>query len=310
VRTVAAIASGKYGKLLIARCLCYNQRDSIGEKPPSPPPAEVDFDLWLGPAPEQPHHANLVHYNWHWFWDFGSGDIGNQGVHQMDLARWGIPGATLPKSVQSLGGRFGYRDQGQTPNTQLAILDFGEAKLIFEVRGLPTDPYDGQKVGNVFHLTEGVITAGKFHPKGGGKPEPLPAVEGEQRPRSEKGHFGNFIACMRSRRQSDLAAEILEGHYSSAACHLANVSYRLGQDVPFDPRTKALGDDRDAYEALERLEEHLGKGNRLELKAMTCRLGRKLAVDRKEETIAADPEANALLTRRYRAPFAPPEKLA
>ncbi len=141
----AAIQSGKLGKLNVSRALCYKPRGSIGMKPNTDPPEQVDFDIWLGPAPKQPYHANLVHYNWHWFWDFGNGDIGNQGVHQMDIARWLIPAAssnghsasaTFPKTVLSLGGRFGYRDQGETANTQISVMDYGDTQLIFEVRGL------------------------------------------------------------------------------------------------------------------------------------------------------------------------------
>src|SRR5262245_57314772 len=163
---VGVIKSGLLGKLLVARGLCYKNRGSIGVKPPSDPPAEVDFSLWLGPAAERPFHRNLVHYNWHWFWDFGNGDIGNQGVHQMDVARWGIAGATLPKSVLCLGGRFGYSDQGETPNTQIALFDYGDTQLIFEVRGLKTPPFHTQAVGNIFHLEAGIIAGTKFFPKG------------------------------------------------------------------------------------------------------------------------------------------------
>src|SRR5205823_6173440 len=133
-------------------------------------PSELDFNIWLGPAAERPFHANLVHYNWHWFWDFGNGDIGNQGVHQMDIARWMITEATLPRSVIGLGGRFGYSDQGETANTQIAVFDFGETQLIFEVRGLKTDAYQGEKVGNICHLEEGILTAKHFLPKNGAEP--------------------------------------------------------------------------------------------------------------------------------------------
>ena len=139
------VKSGKYGKLLVSRALCYKPRGSIGFKENTTPPPQVDFNLWLGPAAERPFNGNLVHYNWHWFWDFGNGDIGNQGVHQMDIARWMIPGATLPRSVVSVGGRFGYKDQGQTPNTQIAVLDYGDTQLIFEVRGLKTGEYEHEK---------------------------------------------------------------------------------------------------------------------------------------------------------------------
>ena len=155
------------------RGLCYKPRGSIHFQQPSDPPEQLDFNLWLGPAPEQSYHKNLVPYNWHWFWDTGNGDIGNQGVHQMDLARWGIPGATLPKSVISLGGRFGYEDQGQTPNSQISIFDFGDAQLIFEVRGLSTPPFHDEKVGNLFHCEGGIVTEGKFYPKGSNEPHSI-----------------------------------------------------------------------------------------------------------------------------------------
>ncbi|MCS6853060.1 MAG: Gfo/Idh/MocA family oxidoreductase [Gemmataceae bacterium] len=307
-RVAEVIKSGRYGKLLVARGLCYKLRRSIGTKEVTAPPAELDFNLWLGPAAERPFHGNLVHYNWHWFWDFGNGDIGNQGVHQMDIARWMIPGnATLPKSVLSLGGRFGYSDQGETPNTQMAVFDFGETQLIFEVRGLPTEKYLGQAIGNVFHLEAGTIAGHQFYPKGSTKPEPLPAVEGPRRPGGN--HFANFLAAVRSRNPADLNADILEGHYSSALGHLANVSYRLGTLVPFNPRTKAFGDNQEAYETLARLEEHLAKGNGLKLEGLQYRLGRKLVIDAKTETILGDAEANRLLTRDYRAPFVVPERL-
>ena len=176
--TIAHVRSGRYGRLLVSRALCYKPRASIGNRPEAAVPAGLDFNLWLGPAATRPFHANLVHYNWHWFWDFGNGDIGNQGVHQMDIARWLIPGsngasATYPKSVRSVGGRFGYRDQGQTPNSQIAVMDFGEAQLIFEVRGLNTEAFGGQKVGNIAHLEAGTIAEGKFYPKGQTKPVPL-----------------------------------------------------------------------------------------------------------------------------------------
>src|SRR5205823_2373438 len=147
VHVVEAIRSGQLGKLLVSRALCYkdggkghNTRGNIGFKSATKPPAELDFNLWLGPAKEQPFHANLVHYRWHWFWDFGNGDLGNQGVHEIDKARWGIPGATLPRSVISLGGRLGHSqpDQGETASSQIAIFDYGETQLIFEVRGLPS----------------------------------------------------------------------------------------------------------------------------------------------------------------------------
>ncbi len=310
------VKEGRYGKLLVSRALCYKDRKSIGVKPNATPPEQVDFNLWLGPAAERPFNTNLVHYNWHWFWDFGNGDIGNQGVHQMDIARWLIPGATLPKSVMSVGGRFGYKDQGETPNTQVSVLDFGDTQLIFEVRGLPGESYHGERVGNLAHFEEGVVApapkGGKlmFYPKGDTGPgEPIQKSENPKERIPDGGHFGNFISVVRSRKNDHLHADILQGHYSSALCHLANISYRLGTMQPFNEKTKAFGDNKEAYETLARMEEHLTHDNGLKLDGLSYRLGRKLNVDAKNESFVGDPEANALLTRPYRKPFAVPDAI-
>jgi predicted dehydrogenase len=133
--------SGKLGKLKVARGFCYKSRKSIGKKPNGPAPSGVDFDIWLGPAPERPFNANKFHYNWHWFWDTGNGDLGNQGVHQVDIARWGLNKNEHPISTVSIGGRLGYEDDGETPNTQITVQDYGDVQMIFEVRGLDTDKY-------------------------------------------------------------------------------------------------------------------------------------------------------------------------
>jgi len=234
----------------------------------------------------------------------------------MDIARWMIPGATLPKSALSLGGRFGYSDQGETPNTQIALLDFGDTQLIFEVRGLPTGDYHGEKIGNILHFEEGIVAPVKkslrFIPKGSkdGEGEPLPKVDIARREAARGEHFSNFIAAVRSRKTEDLNADILEGHYSAALCHLANVSYRLGTAVPFDQKTKAFGDNKAAYETFARMEEHLGRGNGLKLDGLSYRLGRSLTVDPQAETIVNDSEAVALLTRPYRKPFVVPDRIA
>jgi predicted dehydrogenase len=310
-RTAALVRSGELGKLLVSRGLCYKLRKSIGFKEPTPVPENLDFGLWLGPATERPFHRNLVHYEWHWFWDFGNGDIGNQGVHEMDKARWMIPGATLPKTVFSLGGRFGYTDQGETPNTQLAVMDFGETLLVFEVRGLPTKPFLGldRGVGNTLHFESGTVADGKFYPKGSDKAQPLPPVKSEPKLGPGDGNFGNFIAAVRSRKVSDLNADIQEGHYSSALCHLANISYRLGETVSFNGSSKRLGEARpEVAESLGRMEEHL-RGVGVKLDGTTYRLGRTLNFDAKSEKFVGDNEANRLLTREYRAPFVVPEKV-
>jgi predicted dehydrogenase len=306
-REIAAVQSGKYGKLLVSKGYCAKARWSIGRKEPKAPPSHLDFNLWLGPAPEQPYHENLVHYNWHWFWDTGNGDIGNQGVHEMDVARWAVKGATLPKRVLSLGGRFGYEDQGQTPNTQMAVFDYGEALVVFEVRGLVGNPSkDKAKVANEYYTDGGMIAGGKFYPKGGGDPEPLADAGGGVRP---GGVFENFIDCVRSRKAEDLNAGVAEGHYSSALCHLANISYRLGEIVPFDKKSGALGDDRVVLDTFKALEDNLSAGNGLKLDGLQYRLGRTLSFDAATESFIGDEEANRLLTREYRPPFVVPAKL-
>ncbi len=230
----------------------------------------------------------------------------------MDIARWLIPassssGATYPRSVISLGGRFGYSDQGQTPNTQIAIMDYGPTQLIFEVRGLPTGPFQGEKIGNIAHLEAGTLVDGnKFYPTGKKEAVPLSEVaKVEARRGPGKGHFGNFIAAVKSRKSEDLNAEILQGHYSAALCHLPNISYRLGEDVPFSKSSSAFGDDKEAYETLARMEEHL-KEDSVPLDSLNYRLGRKLSFDGTSETFIGDPQANEFLTRHYRAPFVVP----
>ena len=325
------VKSGKYGKLLVSRALCYKDglgrggkadrttRGDIGFAQAKAPPSELDFNIWLGPAPQQPYHENLVHYRWHWFWDFGNGDIGNQGVHEMDKARWMIPGATLPRTVLSLGGRLNHeKDQGQTPSTQLAFLDFGGTELLFEVRGLPSKAYQGQKVGNVLHFEGGTVTGDpeergsfQFTPKNGGTPEKL-TLRGKRGPLAEgKGetHFRNFIAAVRSRKVEDLNADILEGHRSAALIHLANASYRCGEQVPFGAEAKSVNGYKDAEEAIERMKEYLSKENGLKLSDLHLTVGRKLTIDAGGESVVGDAQANKLLTREYRAPFTVPAKV-
>ncbi len=309
--TLALIESGKLGKVLVSRGLCYKPRPSIGMKPVTDVPKEVNFDIWLGPAPTQPHHANLVHYNWHWFWDFGNGDIGNQGVHQMDVARWMIPGATLPNSVVSVGGRFGYKDQGQTANTQITVMDFGGPLLTFEVRGLKTDEYMGEKVGNIIHLEGGTIIGGtKWIPKGETKAIPMPKdVKGKRGP-GGSNHFANFIDAVRTRKNDQLNADILEGHYSSACCHLANISYRLGKPVEFSANSSPFGSVADGNESFVRMKDHLKDGNAVSLEGLSYILGPTLKFNGKTEKFVDAPEADALLSRASRQPYAVPTTLA
>jgi predicted dehydrogenase len=309
---IAAVQSGKYGKLLVSKGYCCKPRWSIGHKEITKPPAELDFNLWLGPAADQPYHGNLVHYNWHWFWDFGNGDIGNQGIHEMDVARWAIPGAKLPTKVWSLGGRFAEGDQGQTPNMQMTAMEFGDVLLVFEVRGLVDKPKEKDfpfkfKVLNEYYTTEGRIENGQFYPKNGGKPERLAKFDVNVTP---GGSWGSFLQAVRSRKPEDLNATAEHGHYSSALCHLANISYRLGERVPFNSQAKTLGDNREVVETFMNLQENL-KCVGVRLDETTNQLGRILTVDPENERFVGEGSeaANLLLSRQYRAPFVVPEKV-
>lgn len=305
IRLVDDVRRGKYGKLQVAYGYACQPRLSIGTKDPQEAPQGLDFDLWLGPAASQPYRSNLVHYNWHWSWDFGNGEIGNMGSHQLDICRWALPEGAVPRSVVSVGGRFGYQDQAQTPNSHLAIFDCGEAKIVFDARGLV--PPDQVKVTNEFHTDQGVVRAGKFYPKGTSEGIPIadfpPAGAPEQGPR----HMRVFIDCVRSRRRQDLGAEILEGHRTVTLVHLGNISYRLGQEVPFNQKTKTFGDDRVFYESFEDMKRYLADRAHLELTSATYRLGRTLQFDAQTERFVGDADADALLSRPYRSPFALPE---
>jgi predicted dehydrogenase len=308
----ALVKSGKLGKLLVSRGLCYKDgtghttRGDIGTKPAADPPADLDFNIWLGPAQEQPYHANLVHYRWHWFWDFGNGDIGNQGVHEMDKARWLIPGAKWPKAVISFGGRYANNDQGQTPNALVSIFDYGDTLLIFETRGLKSPGYQKQWVGNVLHFEEGVVSNNRFYPKGKGDGEPLPKVPSDEK--IEGNHFANFIECVRSRDASKLHADIEVGHYSAGLCHLGNISYQLGTPTDYDPKLGKLAGNEFATDALARMAEHL-KDSGIKFDGKNLRVGRKLDFDARTERFVNDKEADALLTRNYRKPFVVPDKV-
>jgi predicted dehydrogenase len=240
------LRNGVIGDVYMARALCYKWRNTIGRKKEEEVPKGVNYDLWLGPAPTRPFTRNRFHYNWHWHWDYGNGDIGNQGVHQMDIARWGL-GVKLPKKVQSMGGHFMFDDDQETPNVQVATFEYPEEKkmLVFEVRHWITNtegdaPCD---VGVLFYGSEGYMSIPTYSSYAtflGKKREPGPKGSGGG------DHFANFIKAVRSRKREELHAEIEEGHLSSALCHLANMSYRLGRTIDFDPKSEACLNDEKA----------------------------------------------------------------
>jgi predicted dehydrogenase len=311
---VEFMKAGKLGKVTLARAINFKQRNGIGRHTATVAvPSGVDYDLWVGPAPMQPLRRKQFHYDWHWFWDYGSGDMGNQGVHQIDVARFGL-GKELPHSVLSVGGRFLYADDGETANTQLAVFDYGDCQLVVEVRNLASKPVEGVRTGNVFYGTEGIIirdlgNGNECRAFLGKKREPVPLTdEKSDVAHCERIHFGNFLAAIRSRRAEQLYADVLEGHYSSGLCHLANISHRLGQETPFEPRTRTFAGNQEATELFQSMQDHLRDAG-LKMDAARYRLGPKLMLDAKTERFRDQPEANALLTRTYRAPFVLPEKI-
>ena len=326
-RAVAAVHSGKYGQLLVSRGSASKPgkgRSSLGYKPFTTPSSDFDYNLWVGPAPMQPFHGNLHPYNWHWFWDFGNGEIGNQGVHQMDIARWGIKAGNLPTKVYSMGGRFLHDgpDQAQTPNMQMAVMEFGDGGpiLLFEVRGLTGDKKRAdfpQDVSNQFFMTDGVIRDGgegrrggyMFYPKNGGEAQKLDVPEPKM---AVADAFPAFINAIRTRKPEDNNCDAEVAHYSAACCHLGNISYRLGAGTPGNYKDcEAITNknkNKEVTAALEKIHDNC-KGYGLPIDEMTWVIGPELTFDPKAERFTgeqAEP-ANKLLRREYRAPFVVPE---
>lgn len=308
---MAWVREGHIGKILRARGLCYKPRPSIGKVDgPQPIPPSIDYDLWCGPAPKDALMRKKLHYDWHWVWPTGNGDLGNQGIHQMDMARWVLGETALSPRLLAVGGRLGYIDDGTTPNTIIVFHDYPTAPLIFEVRGLPSKPggkmdkYKGVSVGMVAEFEGGSMvipdyTGATIHDKAGVE---LKKFEGTS------SHFANFIDAVRNRKQSALHADILEGHLSSALCHTGNISYRLGQTQSPDATREAVKADKDLAEALGRMEQHLGANN-VDLAQTPTTLGAVLKMDPKTERFIDNPKANQMLTREYRKPFAVPEQV-
>jgi predicted dehydrogenase len=300
---IGYIREGKLGEVTLARSIVYGRRESIGGPGTCEIPASVDFNLWAGPAPLVPPSRPKFHYDWHWFWDTGNGELGNNNIHSLDVCRWGLGVTGLGRAVLSYGGRLGYSDAGQTPNTQVVVFDFGDRTIVSETRGLKTEPFHPDfKGGWIFSGTQGIVAGTSlFDPEGklvrtfGGKA-------------GAESHFANFLKAVRSRKPSDLNAEILEGHQSTALCHIGNISYRLG--APASPR--AIEQQLDALkvhdrvrETFDRTRKHLAE-NGVDLEKSPLTLGAPLQIAPERETFLDNPKAEALLTREYRRPFVVP----
>ncbi len=312
------VKSGKLGKIQWARALCYKQRDSIGKTTgPQPIPANVDYDQWTGPAELTPPRRNSkargsIHYDWHWFWNYGGGDITNQGIHQMDVARWFLGEKGLPPSVMSFGGRFGYLDDAETPNTLVSVFNYAAAPLIFEVRGLPQktgmramDALRGTRVGVIVQCENGYVTiseAGTCN-----------IFDNDNKRLSQLNkntlgaHRPNFVKAMNARKVT--IGDVTECHISSALCHLGNVSYLVGAEKTNAALAEAIKSDEVTKETFGRVLEHL-KANDVNTDTTKTVVGPLLAIDAKTETfvgsdktIVAAANKSALLKREGRGAF-------
>jgi predicted dehydrogenase len=299
---VKYMQEGKLGEVKLARSVVYGGRASIGGPGHYEIPPSVDYNLWAGPAPMSPLTRPQFHYDWHWLWETGCGELGNNNIHSLDICRWGLGVTGLGRAVLSYGGRFGYTDAGQTPNTQVAVFDFGEKTIVSETRGLKTDPFKPQTKdgGWFFYGTEGIIAGTSlFDPEG---------KLVREFPGKTVSHFGNFLSVVRSRKFSDLHADVLETHQSTALCHIGNISYRLGRAASASDIQKELAGlkvHENVLETFERTRKHL-RDNGVDLEKSPLALGRSLQLEPGQERFLEAPEADAFLTREYRKPFVVP----
>ncbi|HQR06686.1 MAG TPA: Gfo/Idh/MocA family oxidoreductase [Gemmatales bacterium] len=303
--------AGKIGAVKVAYGLCYKPRGSIGiTTSPYAVPEKFDYNLWCGPAPMDPVMRTGIHYNWHWFWNTGNGDLGNQGIHEMDKARWGLNLKSLPDAVWSMGGRVGYVDSAETANTQLCIFNYAKegCRLFFEVRGLKTDDYKGSKIGNIWVGPDGYVVSNSYSAGIAYRPNGEKIVEFK----GGGSHYANFVKAVKSRKVSDLTADIEEGHLSSALCHLGNISYRLGHIASPEEMAKTIDNPKslgmcdEGCDAVARMKKHL-EDNKVDL-AGKFHIGKPLQLDAANERFKDDKEANAMLTREYRKGFEVPSK--
>ena len=329
IEAVQWIRAGNLGKIRYARGLCYKPRKPIGKGGGGTIPPGLNYDLWCGPAPLQvPLRRKRLHYDWHWIYDYGNGDLGNQGIHEMDLARWFLGYDGLPRRVLSIGGRLGYDDDGQTPNTQLVYHDYDGPPLLFEVRGLPKSKAHqkkgwGQGMDQPFGFSGGraigVIVAcegGTLVLEEGGQKliifdtvDKLVRSFHRQDPQFGIGwHKGdccvflNWLKAIRSRRHTDLDADIQEGHVSSSLCHLGMISHRVGVAASSREIMECMHGKPLAEERFVSMQKHLAR-NEVDLSKPVATLGSWLSVDAKSESFANNSQANALLKRNYRKPY-------
>ncbi|MCL2116923.1 MAG: Gfo/Idh/MocA family oxidoreductase [Planctomycetaceae bacterium] len=313
------IRDGGIGEVKFARGLCYKRRKSIGPKGEYPVPDTVDYNLWSGPAPVVPNTRQNFHYDWHWQRLYGNGDLGNQGPHQTDIARWHLGIERFPNSVISYGGRLGYDmerndpdyiDAGDTANTETTIYDYGDKCIVFETRGLETPAFMGSSIGVIVYGSEGYLvqieyTRSVAYDKDNN-------VIKEFKGGGDTPHFDNFVAAVKANDPTMLTADARCGHLSAGMSHIGNISYYLGEGnkVSVDEAKKVLEGIKsldDNAEALDRMVAHLTSDkNRVDLKKTPISMGPLLKMDPEKEVFLSNDVANAMLTREYRDPFVVP----
>ena len=241
IEAIEKLKSGAVGRVLFSRGWYNNTRASIGHGKAAPAPDWLDYELWQGPAPERPFQDNLVHYNWHWFWHWGTGELGNNGIHALDVCRWGL-GVDYPMRVTSGGGKYRFDDDQETPDTQTVTFDFGDKSITWEGRSWHPRGFEGSAFGIAFYGEKGTMVIdganykvfdfkGAEIDKGGG-------------PGGDARHYQNFLECIRSGKKP--SADIEEGHKSTLLCHLGNIAWRTGRTLHCDPKNGRILDDAKA----------------------------------------------------------------
>lgn len=294
-----ALHSGKLPRLKIAYGYACKPRDGIGQKPSTTPPEHLDWNLWKGPSVIDDYHGNFVHYNWHWFWKTGNGELNNQGTHQLDVARWALdPDLTHPTRAMSIGGRFGWDDQGETPNTMFSVAEYPNGQyLMFNVRNMNHKGYKSQ-VYNEYYLEDGSRIVGegtyKIYRPGSTTAEDLPLPPGNVTP---GGEWGSFIKAVRAGDPSMVNGDVYDAHYGCVVGHIMNNSYRLGETVPFSAKSASFGDNKDAAEHFLNLHAMMEGQAGLPQDGNSYRLGPWLQFDKETERFVGDhaEAANALL---------------
>jgi predicted dehydrogenase len=256
MRAMELLHNGAIGDVLVAKAWNSQLRGSIGKAKPSDPPAQLDFDLWVGPAPMVPYQSNLLPSIWRWWYAFGTGDMGNDGVHDIDIARWGLGVKTHPTKITAMGGKYFFDDDQQFPDTQYVAFEYASAgvggkpkQLIFEQRIWSPYVQEGHENGNAFYGTKGMLVLGKG--KGwelfGPRNEPREKMSG----RPDGGaHHRNFLECIKSSKHPNADIEI--GHLSASLCHLGNIATRIGRVLRFEPESERIVNDEEASALVRR----------------------------------------------------------